>query len=393
MALECDTVLEVATATSARVSESITATLESIGTAVAAFTLTAILVAAPANSAHATSAITLESYYAGIADTAYATSSLPTSQTISLLASNAKAQSLVFSKESVLVEETAEADSTVIDRVVALTVERATASSTVLQATTASFLISETAKAQSSVPFPAGVTVVEEHATAASAAFAGVIAHSLAASSALAQSEITSESDQRASVLESSASAHSAIFQQVEAFQMVMEEAEADAEVLQGGQGQVWSASTDSMGMTRWDAELTHINAFRNGWLALQNGNIVKLDWSMAYSRGVDPVIKSRAVTGLMDFNDPTLKHVTYFRASYATADTLSVKVSNTGSGNEVGFVYPLEPRTANALVPSRAKLGRGARSRYWRVEIANVESPFELRDAWLEIDSLTRKL
>lgn len=393
MALECDTVLEEAGVTAALVSEGFTSLLEALGTVAAAITLSVVIAGTETSNANAASVITSDTAYSFPVETATATGSLAGQSITSTLSNQARAQSAVFSLDSVLVEEEAEADSVVTEGVSAFTTESAAASSEVLQHSIVTVLINNTVRARDLVPFPAGVTVVEETATASDAAIPSVIAYSLVSSSASADSDITSESDNRVDLLVSDASASDEVLQNVTSTQMVIEDIEADSSVILGGQGQVWSAATDTMGMTRWNLELANIVTHGDKWLALQDGNIVNLRWSMAYAKGTDPVIQSKIVSGLTDFNDPTLKHVTYFRAAYATEDTLSVKVSNTGSGNEVGFVYPLEPRTANALVPSRAKLGRGARSRYWRVEISNVDRPFELRDAWFEIDSLTRKL
>lgn len=393
MALECDTVLEEIEATSALVSEGFSSLLETFGTMVAAITLSVVIAGTETSNANAASAITSDTAYSFPAETATASDAAVKHIIVAPLSNQARAQSEVFSLDSALIEEDAEADSVVTESVIAFTGESAAASSTVFQHNIVTVLVANTARASSSVPFPAGVTVVEETVDATDTAIPSVIARSLASSSASASSAITSESDSRADLLVSAISASDTVLQNVTSSQFVIEDIEADSAVILGGMKQVWSVATDTMGMTRWNLELSNIVTHKDNWLALQDGNIVGMSWSMTYNSGTDPAIKSKIVSGLTDFNDPTLKHVTYFRAAYATEDTLSVKVSNTGSGNEVGFSYPLEPRTANALVPSRAKLGRGARSRYWRVEISNVDRPFELRDAWFEIDSLTRKL
>lgn len=97
--------------------------------------------------------------------------------------------------------------------------------------------------------------------------------------------------------------------------------------------------------------------------------------------------------TGMTDFSEEKLKHVNYFRTAYRSADPLTVTIGNTGDGEEVSYSYEMEPRIAMDTVPGRAKLGRGSRSRHWRVGVETSGKPFVMRDTSLEIEPVERKI
>jgi hypothetical protein len=155
----------------------------------------------------------------------------------------------------------------------------------------------------------------------------------------------------------------------------------------------------------------TDLTAWINGVavMELDIGNAVEADFMLTGKQGfmfldgaaavaisleagtlLDP---SKFVSGLTDFGDDKLKHLTCFRSAYRSADPLLVSIGNTGSGKEVSYQYSMIARTADDMVPGKAKLGKGARSRHWRVSVETSGKPFVMREAMLEIDTTSRKI
>lgn len=97
--------------------------------------------------------------------------------------------------------------------------------------------------------------------------------------------------------------------------------------------------------------------------------------------------------TGLSDFSDDKLKRCSYFRCAFQGADPLTVTIGNTGDGLENSYSYPMNERLADEITPNRVSLGKGARSRHWRVGITSTGKQFVLRDASLEVEPITRKI
>lgn len=394
MTLHCDVVEATAAATDSLAGELFISLLDTAAQVAAVVLFTSVVSVYDGGSAAASDSVVSESAYSFTEEPAVATSSFQTIEITGTSYSQAKAKSsLVMIAFEGLITESASVSDLVIENTSSTVIESVSASSTIFANKEVTTLYESSALARDSVPYPSGATLIDETAAVSSSVTPVVITKSYIYESVLAESDITADWSTDTNILTSTASATSVVSSKAVAYKLTVETIDADSEVTQGGMQQVWSASTDTMGMTRWDTQIKALAVSNGSWLGILDGDVVKLDWDMSYTNGVDLDIASVIRTGLNDFGSQSMKHASYFRASYITEDTLSAKISNTGSGNEVGFSYPLEARTANALVSSRAKLGRGARSRYWRVEINNTAKPFELRDAWLEIDSLTRKV
>ena len=155
----------------------------------------------------------------------------------------------------------------------------------------------------------------------------------------------------------------------------------------------------------------TDLVAWVNGQpvLEVDIGNSVADDFMLTgkqgymFLDGADPVAStfeagtlmdpSELVSGLTDFGDESLKRISCFRTSYRSADPLTVKIGNTGSGSEVEYSYPMIQRIAHDMVAGKAKLGKGARSRHWRVSVATSGKPFVMQDTLLETDNTSRKI
>lgn len=144
----------------------------------------------------------------------------------------------------------------------------------------------------------------------------------------------------------------------------------------------LWSCEAESMGMSRLlPGDLSSL-AFVDGVLcACAEDGLVAFDVA-----ATAPKIS----TGLTDFGSSSLKRAGYFYVGYS-GQPVTLTVGMTPTGTEVAYSYPLPARAAGAPVPSRAKLGKGARSRYWRMTITGTA--FELEDAELIFDETSRKV
>lgn len=96
--------------------------------------------------------------------------------------------------------------------------------------------------------------------------------------------------------------------------------------------------------------------------------------------------------TGLADLG--TQKRVTYCYVGYTGPDGLTLDVGSTGTGVEETYSYEIEPRIADAATAGRAKLGRGLRTRYLRLTVANkADQPFQLHDMKLVTEQTSRRV
>jgi hypothetical protein len=102
------------------------------------------------------------------------------------------------------------------------------------------------------------------------------------------------------------------------------------------------------------------------------------------------PAAAPRIQTGLTDLGSPVMKRSTFAHVGY-TGDPVTLAVGNTGSGQEETYQYQLPARQASAATASRQRLGRGARSRYWRITLTGTA--FQLHDVALEIELTSRKV
>ncbi|HAR04054.1 MAG TPA: hypothetical protein DCR72_00500, partial [Pseudomonas sp.] len=144
----------------------------------------------------------------------------------------------------------------------------------------------------------------------------------------------------------------------------------------------VWTCESATFGMSRLLVRPVQSLALVNGELcACSPEGLVVFDAPAAA-----PLIR----TGLTDFGLPNMKRGLYAYVGYSGAP-MTLSVGNTALGQEVAYSYPLPARTAEAETTSRAQLGRGARSRYWRFTLTGTT--FELHDVALELAETSRKI
>ncbi|MBX9914094.1 MAG: hypothetical protein K2Y25_09355 [Pseudomonadaceae bacterium] len=167
---------------------------------------------------------------------------------------------------------------------------------------------------------------------------------------------------------------------------LVTDWANAEEAVNAGSGGTIWTAMTESFGMSQFDGGDINSLAVVDGVLCVTDGTgLHALDASIAGEAVV--------ATGLMDMGEK-LQRATHCYAGYQSGAALKLLVGNTESGNETTYTYLLEPRTANVAVPGKAKLGRGIKSRYWRFTVRNQPGQsFQLHDLLLQNDETSRRV
>lgn len=144
----------------------------------------------------------------------------------------------------------------------------------------------------------------------------------------------------------------------------------------------LWTCPSMALGMSRLLPGALHSLAVVDGVLcACGPEGLMALD---------APADAPTVATGLTDFDSPAMKRASFAYVGY-TGEPVTLSVGNTGSGTELTYSYPLPAKVAQAAVPSRASLGKGARSRYWRFTITGTT--FELHDLALEIAETSRKV
>jgi hypothetical protein len=162
------------------------------------------------------------------------------------------------------------------------------------------------------------------------------------------------------------------------------------SDVLATDIGGAWSAPLETFAMSRW--ELAPFNS-----IAEIDGALYAASDDGLYRLGVqheEAPIVARIRGGLTDFGLPTLQRASYFYASYTSEGTLAVTVGYIPDGEEQSVTCTLPPRLARSPTPGRAKLGRGMRSRYWRITVENTDgADFVIFDQRVVVDSTNRRV
>ena len=102
--------------------------------------------------------------------------------------------------------------------------------------------------------------------------------------------------------------------------------------------------------------------------------------------------VDSKLKTGFLDFGNDQTKRVSDLFIGY-TGGQLEVDVETYDGPQEV-YTYAMEERDADAPRNSRAKIGRGLSSRYWRFTLRNVDgADFQVYDVTAEVGTSKRRL
>lgn len=164
--------------------------------------------------------------------------------------------------------------------------------------------------------------------------------------------------------------------------QSVIDEAWSDDFTTEIMPGVIWTCESDTFGMSCFSGDKLSALASIDGRLVgAAPAGIQEFDGA-PYG--------GKICTGLTDFELPSMKRAFFAYVGYR-GSPLVLSVGNTGSGQEETFIYPLPEKRADTAIAGKFKLGRGARSRYWRVGVSGPS--FELHSAELVITETSRNV
>lgn len=163
--------------------------------------------------------------------------------------------------------------------------------------------------------------------------------------------------------------------------------------------GAAWAAPTDTFAMSRYEHKRVEAVAVIGGivFMATADG-IFALTGTDDEGDNVDALV----TTGLMDTATPasdkapadqSLRHASYAYVAYS-GGRMRFGIGITGNGTEERYFYDFPERTATAPTVNRTRIGRGARSRFWRFLIGNVEGDMiRVTDARVPLDPSSRRI
>lgn len=221
------------------------------------------------------------------------------------------------------------------------------------------------------------------NASASSYVVSSLMASNTAASSGHATSQAPFRTDAD-TVLTSTASASSALAAKLTASQIVTEWAEASSGYVMVDSGMAYTCDVETFGMSfLTGAQLNSVAEIAGVLYGITSDGL----YAMTGEPG-DASIR----TGLADLG--TQERITYCYVGYEGASGLTLSVGSTGSGAEETYSYELEARTADIATAGRAKLGRGMRTRYARLTVANkTDQPLKLHDLKLVTEQTSRRV
>lgn len=259
--------------------------------------------------------------------------------------------------------------------------ERATATDSVVIHRTSYLTLTETAQADGLLGNQAAITAVTT-AQAASFPLPSTRASMVLLSTAAASSSAEIARDTDSQIIEK-ATAGSATVLRVQAAGVVVEWGGAYGEAVPTDAGSIWTCAMLNMGMSL-------LQTAKVESAAMVNGVLCGIGPAGLYVFDTAPE-EAYATTGLKDFGD-ALTRATHCYAAFS-GDGLELTIGNTGtqSGAEASYDYAFESRAAESAVPARTKLGRGVKSRFWRVTVRGQS--FSLHDLKMVTDSSSRRV
>ncbi|HEJ3062490.1 TPA: hypothetical protein SL272_000821 [Pseudomonas aeruginosa] len=292
----------------------------------------------------------------------------------------ARAQDRAYPTLINLVSDSAQASSLVIQRAATQVLEQAHATSLLQDRRTSTS--AELSRGQARSFFLARHADSVLDTGAASSSLAGrVRAASLALDQAQASSLLLAASAS-VDLTISQAQASSFITSQTRTSSLALDEADTDDFAEDGRGGLIWTCRSETFGMSRLlSADLRSLAVVQGTLCAVGPGGLYALDAA---------ALAPKVVTGLTDFGSEAEKRASYAYFGYSGAP-LTIRMGVVGEGSELTYSYDAPARVANAPVPGRVKLGKGARSRYWRFTI--LGSAFQLHDVKLIIDETSRSI
>lgn len=181
------------------------------------------------------------------------------------------------------------------------------------------------------------------------------------------------------------------VSQQLDALQLVKDEAEAAGSIVAGATGTAWTATTDSLGMSRYQLPSISSAAAVGGELALTGKDGVFLRGG---TTDAGALIHGYVQTGLDDFDSEYLKRPGHLYVAYTSEATLSVTVGETSTGTEASYDYTMPARPATATTQGRTLLGQGMRSLMFRFTFHTTDGKaMSLSAAHVDLFNTSRKV
>ncbi len=152
-----------------------------------------------------------------------------------------------------------------------------------------------------------------------------------------------------------------------------------------------YSAPTETFAMSRWETmALESVVEIGGQLFAGGPTGLYRMD---AGADDPDADIDASVRHGLSDFGVPNLKRASYAYLGWRGDGGMRLTMGCVPQSSEESYSYEIERSAADSHVPARIRLGRGARSRYWRMTLENVGgADFEVIDQRLMLDELSRK-
>lgn len=150
-----------------------------------------------------------------------------------------------------------------------------------------------------------------------------------------------------------------------------------------------WVLNMETAGLTTYDNYEFSSMVEHNGVLyGVSPAGVFALNGSTDNGRDIAANVK----TGFMDFNMRETKRMSDLYVGYTGGD-LECDVESYDGPQEV-YTYQLEEREANAPRNNRMKIGKGLSSRYWRIDVKNVNgADFQLYNIEANIGRSNRRL
>lgn len=152
------------------------------------------------------------------------------------------------------------------------------------------------------------------------------------------------------------------------------------------GDGQVWTANSDTWAMSRYAP-------FPFGRLAVVDGKLyVEAEDGVYVMDGREETINAALLTGKTDFGG-TLVHPVNAYLEYAADGSAEMDVTTTQSGGEAKYTYRLPSENAKHLTNGRFTFGRGLRGRHFTFEMRMTGTYFNIEDMGIDYITTRRRV
>lgn len=260
--------------------------------------------------------------------------------------------------------------------------DTAKASDAVMSQNTARSQVNDSARAFGGFIASAADSVTDA-ASGASAATGARRVSQLVEDSAQASAAVADAGD-AGDLLRDAGVASESVTDALHAVQLAEDWASGEGRAVAGIDGAIWTALSETFGMSLLDAPGHATIGVVDGLLCVgTEAGLFALD---------GPPAAGEVATGMMDVGG--LKRLTGAYVGYQCDEPLVFEVANTEAGEEAPHEYEMQPRQAISAAPGRVKFGRGVKSRYWRFAVRSPEGQrFQLHQIALDIESTSRKI